>query len=73
MVGSVMRWYLRKHILNSEHLISLVTENSEGLSIRMKPPSSFTNLLKQRGYSQKTVREIWKWYDFSERKGAANF
>jgi hypothetical protein len=26
-------------------------------------------MLKQEGYSQKAIREVWKWYDFSERKG----
>jgi hypothetical protein len=39
----------------------------------MKPPSCLKTLLKQNGYSEKTVDEIWKWYDFSERKGAASF
>jgi hypothetical protein len=39
----------------------------------MKPPSLFKSLLKHQGYSEKTVKEIWKWYDFSEKKGAASF
>jgi hypothetical protein len=26
-------------------------------------------MLKKKGCSEKAVREIWKWYDFSERKG----
>ena len=34
---------------------------------------SFENLLKQRGYSKKAVKELWKWYDSSEKKGAASF
>jgi len=39
----------------------------------MKTPSSLRSLLKQNGYSERTVDEIWKWYDFSERKGVASF
>lgn len=35
----------------------------------MRTPSSFRALLKQRGYSDKAIKEIWRWYDFSERKG----
>jgi hypothetical protein len=30
-------------------------------------------MLKRNGYSEKTVSEIWKWYDFSERRGVASF
>jgi hypothetical protein len=39
----------------------------------MKPPSSIRSLLKRNGYSERTIDEIWKWYDFDERKGAASF
>jgi hypothetical protein len=39
----------------------------------MKPPASLRSLLKRNGYSERTVGEIWKWYDFSERKGVASF
>ena len=35
--------------------------------------SSFKTLLKKRGYSEETIKEIYKWYDYSERKGIANF
>jgi len=35
----------------------------------MKAPSAFKFLLKQKGYSNKAIKEIWKWYNFSERKG----
>jgi len=40
---------------------------------KMKPISSFVFLLRRNGYSKKTIEEIWKWYDFSEKKGVANF
>jgi hypothetical protein len=39
----------------------------------MKPIISFVFLLRLNGYSKKTIEEIWKWYDFSEKKGAANW
>jgi len=39
----------------------------------MKPILSFKILLKRYGYSEKTIKELWKWYDFSEKKGIANF
>ena len=42
--------------------------NSIGGGPEMKPPVAFRTLLKQRGYSDKAVKEIWKWYDSSERK-----
>jgi len=35
----------------------------------MNPPIAFRSLLKQKRYSRKAVKEIWKWYDYSERKG----
>jgi hypothetical protein len=39
----------------------------------MKTPSSLKYLLKRHGYSEKTIEEIWKWYDFGEKKGIASF
>ena len=33
----------------------------------------FRNLIVKRGYSEKTADELWKWYDFSEKKGVASF
>jgi hypothetical protein len=39
----------------------------------MKPPSDFKDLLKQYGYSDKVIKELWKWYDSSERKEVASF
>jgi len=34
---------------------------------------AFVVLLRQHGYSEKAIEEIWKWYDFSERKGIASW
>jgi len=39
----------------------------------LKPTSLFRVLLKRNRYSKKAVEEIWKWYDYSEKKGAASF
>jgi len=39
----------------------------------MKPSLIFKSLLKRQGYSEKAVKEIWKWYDFSDKKGVASF
>jgi hypothetical protein len=33
----------------------------------------FKNLIIKRGYSEKVADELWKWYDFSEKKGVASF
>jgi hypothetical protein len=30
-------------------------------------------LLNDRGYSEKAADELWKWYDFSQKKGVASF
>ena len=33
----------------------------------------FRNLIIKRGYSEKAADELWKWYDFSEKKGVESF
>jgi hypothetical protein len=30
-------------------------------------------LLNELGYSEKAADELWKWYDFSKKKGVASF
>jgi len=30
-------------------------------------------MLNNHGYSEKVADELWKWYDFSEKKGVASF
>jgi hypothetical protein len=30
-------------------------------------------MLNGRGYSEKVADELWKWFDFSEKKGVASF
>lgn len=35
---------------------------------KMEIPVDLRKLLKQRGYSDEAIKEIWKWYDFSERE-----
>jgi hypothetical protein len=34
---------------------------------------SFRDLIVQRGYSERVVDELWKWYDVTEKKGVASF
>jgi hypothetical protein len=33
----------------------------------------FKRLLVDSGCSEKAAEELWKWYDFSEKKGVASF
>jgi hypothetical protein len=33
----------------------------------------FKRLLVDSGYSEKATEELWKWYDYSEKKGIASF
>jgi hypothetical protein len=33
----------------------------------------FKQLILSHGYSEKAAEELWKWYDFSEKKGVASF
>jgi len=40
-----------------------------GLVAKLKIPLAFRFMLKQVGYSDKAIKEIWKWYDFYEIKG----
>jgi len=39
----------------------------------MKSSKTFNQMLKERGYSQEAIEKMWKWYDFSEKKGVASF
>ena len=39
----------------------------------MDAPDFFRNLMKTKGYSEKTTEKMWKWYDYSEKKGVASF
>jgi hypothetical protein len=34
---------------------------------------TFRRLLVNSGYSEKTMNELWKWYDPTNKKGAASF
>jgi hypothetical protein len=38
-----------------------------------KAKLAFKNLLASHGYSEKVADELWKWYDFSEKKGVASY
>jgi hypothetical protein len=38
-----------------------------------KAKRAFKILLVSHGYSEKVADELWKWYDFSEKKGVASY
>lgn len=44
-----------------------------GKALKSEANLVFRSLLHRNGYSEIAVEEIWKWYDFSERKGVASF
>jgi hypothetical protein len=39
----------------------------------MKTKVDFEFLLKASGLSSEAIGELWKWYDSSDRRGAASF
>ena len=39
----------------------------------MQSFKTFKELLKERGYSIEAIDKMWKWYDYSEKKGVASF
>ena len=39
----------------------------------MKPSKKFNQMLEKGGYSKKSIEQMWKWYDYSEKKGVASF
>jgi len=40
---------------------------------QMDPPENFCKLLKDQGYTKEAIEKMWKWYDYSEKKGVASF
>lgn len=40
---------------------------------KISPDSSFVAGLRSEGCSAIVIEEIWKWFDYSERKGVASF
>ena len=41
--------------------------------VKVAPPETFTAQLQEQGYSECMIEELWKWFDFSEKKGVASF
>jgi hypothetical protein len=41
--------------------------------LRKNPKLSFKNMLTSNDYSDEVADELWKWCDFSEKKGVASF
>jgi hypothetical protein len=52
--------------------VSSPVQQSEPLLSR-KPKRIFKNMLIANGHSGKVADELWKWYDFSKKKGVASF
>jgi hypothetical protein len=48
-------------------------ENAEIPRECLACPKVMDCVLRKSGYSEKTVKEIWKWYDYVEKKGVANW
>jgi hypothetical protein len=63
MIDNSQRLFLVKAVF---HWVSVA-------DVDMKPPSRLRFILKQCGYSDNTIREIWKWYNFSDRRGVASY
>ena len=40
---------------------------------QMKSSDTFCKMLKDNGYSAEAIEELWKWYDYSEKKGVASY
>ena len=43
------------------------------MSVKSEARLAFKYLITRRGYSDRVADELWKWYDFSEKKGVASF
>jgi hypothetical protein len=40
---------------------------------KMPTNKSFKKMLQKRGCPEKAIDELWKWFDYSEKKGVASF
>jgi hypothetical protein len=36
-------------------------------------PEALIDQLREQGYSDDVIKELWKWYDYSEKKGVASY
>jgi hypothetical protein len=43
------------------------------MSSQMKDKFDFKLLLTRHNYSEKSIKELWKWYDPTEKKGVASY
>ena len=37
------------------------------------PPAPIKAKLRDQGYSEETIKELWKWYDPSGKEGVASY
>jgi hypothetical protein len=61
-------WMQNAYLANSR-FFKIVVQLTAKTSARL----GFRDLIIKRGYSERAVDELWKWYDFSEKKGVASF
>jgi Mn-dependent DtxR family transcriptional regulator len=39
----------------------------------MRTKQVFKTMLVEHGYSEEVAEALWKWYDFTDKKGVASF
>ncbi len=39
----------------------------------MEPSQKFNQMMEKMGYSKDAIKKMWKWYDYSEKKGIASY
>jgi len=62
-----------KNGLEIQNLLIFLRRKSCVKSSKMKDEQDFELLLKHHGYSEKIIKELWKWYDPSEKKGVTSY
>jgi hypothetical protein len=40
---------------------------------KAKPPENLRVQLRKQGFTDEMIKELWKWYDYSEKKGVASY
>jgi hypothetical protein len=68
-VGHVYKMYLRFRTFICSHPLPSV----KVVSLKTQSKLSFKSLIVHRGYSERAADELWKWYDFTSKKGVASF
>jgi len=56
-----------------QNILIIYKHKTIKMSSKMSMNKSFEKMLQKRGVSQKAIKELWKWFDYSEKKGVASF